>query len=79
MENAEYVFLILPDLTDKPQSYLIYKQEDRSKPIAMIVFESPEDYEVFNLTERDFSNLEELNISLACEKFRHQKYFYKWD
>ena len=79
MENKEYTFLMVPDLAEKPHSYLIYQGDDRSKPLALIVFENQDHYEVSNLTDRVFTNLEELNISLACEKFRHYKFFFKWD
>ena len=68
MDNNEYIFFIVPDLADKPQSYLIYQGSLRSKPVAMVVFEDSDNYEVFNMTDRALTNLEELNISLACEK-----------
>lgn len=79
MTNDEYTFLMIPDLAEKPQSYLIYQGDDRSQPVAKVVFEDQDNYQVFNITDRALTNLEELNISLACEKFRYYKFFFKWD
>ena len=79
MTNNEYTFLMIPDLSNKSQSYWIYRGDDRSKPVAMIIFEDKDNYEIFNLTDQAFTNLEELNIASACEKFRHDKFFYNWD
>lgn len=79
MDYNEYTFLLVPDLAGKPQSYLIYQGDDRSQPLGLVVFKDPDNYEIFNLSSRAFTNLEELNIASACEKFRHNKYFFKWD
>ena len=75
--NEEYIFWIIPDLAEKPRSYLIYQatDKDRKNPIALAVFEDRDYYEIFNMTDRGLTNLEELNISIACEKFRFERYF----
>lgn len=76
MENTEYIFWIIPDLADKPRTYLIYKGQDRSKPVAYVIFEN-KDYTVSGDTS--LTLVEQLDILRACDIFLRQRYFPDWD
>lgn len=76
MENTEYIFWIIPDLADKPQTYLIYRSHDRSKPVAHVVFENKE-YTVAG--DPNLTLVEQLDILRACDVFLRQRYFPEWE
>lgn len=76
MNNNDYIFWILSDLPDKPQRYLICRGTERRKPIAYAVFENGE-YQVSGITS--LTNIEQLKILEACDKFCKQKFFPDWD
>ncbi len=76
MDSNEYIFWIIPNLAEKPRSYLIYRANDRSKPVAYVVFENKE-YQVSGETDLTFT--EQLKILEACDIFLKQRYFSESD
>lgn len=79
MENTEYVFRVIPDLADKPRTYLIYRSNERESAIACAVFENG-DYNVFEIArEKSLTFTEQLKILEACDIFLKRMYYYNWD
>jgi len=72
----EYDFWIVPDLAIVPhRTYLIYRKNERSKPIGLIVC-NDENYETKAIPDLLLS--EELALFDACEKFYKERYRNAW-
>ncbi|NOT80477.1 MAG: hypothetical protein HOP07_15910 [Bacteriovoracaceae bacterium] len=79
MKTDEYIFWVIPDLAEKPRTYLIYRANDRTKAIAIVVFENKE-YDIFEISnDKSLTFTEQLNILEACDIFLQKMYFYNWD
>lgn len=72
----EYIFWIIPDLPEKPRTYLIYRKSDRNKPVAYVAFENKA-YTVSG--DKNLSFTEQLNILRACDEFLQERYFPDFD
>lgn len=72
MDYSDFVFWVIPDLAIVPnRSYLIYKKDDRTIPIAHIVC-SEDGYDV--KATPDLKLGEQLALHDACEKFYKERY-----
>lgn len=76
MKEYKYIFSIIPDLAEKPQTYLIYRSNDRSQPIAHVVFEDGS-YKLAG--DKDLSVSEQLDLLFACDNFLKERFYYNWD
>lgn len=75
----EYIFWVIPDLAEKPRTYLIYRLKDRTKPIAYVEYDNKR-YDFFEISGNDpLQSSERLKIIEACDTFLQQMYFYNWD
>ena len=70
--EPKYIFWIIPDLADQPQTYLIYRDDDRSAPIAHVSFQN-RDYQVSG--DKDLTITEQLQVLQACDKFLRERFF----
>ncbi len=74
MKEYKYIFSIIPDLAEKPQTYLIYRSNDRSQPIAHVVFENGS-YKLAG--DKDLSVTEQLELLFACDDFLKERFYFE--
>lgn len=79
IKTDEYIFGVVPDLAGKPKTYKIYRANDLTEAIAVVVFEN-KDYDIFEVPkQKPLTSTEQLKILEACDLFLQKMYFYKWD
>ena len=75
----DYIFWVIPDLAEKPRTYLIYRLSDRTKVIAYVEYDNKR-YDFLEIAGNDpISPFERSKIIKACDIFLQQIYFYNWE